>query len=179
MAHIESPVTVSRRAPAPVGGEPTPTVVWLRGEHDIATRVRISVTIAQAARRDDGDIVVDLSGVTFMDASTIGVIVVSRDHLRARARSLSVRLPSPRALRLLDLCGLAALIDQPPPALSPAAAASRALGTWVNVPPTARQQEPDAARPAGATAPSQLLRSSGQQGAKPRSLLEPDPSPRS
>ena len=106
-----SSVSVSRRGLGPLGGDPSRTVVWVSGEHDIATREQLNVTLAQAAGLDDADVVVDLSGVTFMDASTIGALVVARNRLRSRARSLSVRAPSPRARRLLDLCGLAPLID--------------------------------------------------------------------
>lgn len=125
-------VWVSRRGTNRLGGDQLRTVVWVRGEHDIATRVHLSVTIAQAARLDDADMVVDLSGVTFMDASTIGTIIGARNRLRRCSRSLSVRAPSPRARRLLDLCGLMELIDEPSaPAPPPAVTA---LGSWVDVP---------------------------------------------
>jgi anti-anti-sigma factor len=50
-------------------------VVWLRGEHDIATTVELSETLVRAIAIDDADLVVDLSEVQFIDASTIGVIV--------------------------------------------------------------------------------------------------------
>lgn len=141
MAHFESPptVTVSRGAPASVGGESTPTIVWVRGEHDMATRVHLSVTIAQAARLDDGAIVVDLSGVTFMDLSTLGALVVARNRLLARSRRLSVRAPSARALRLPELCGLTGLMDGPVPALRPVTSA--ALATWVAVPAASGRPE--------------------------------------
>lgn len=122
-------------------GDPHRTVVRVRGEHDIGTRDRLSVRLAEAAGRDDADVVVDLSGVTFMDASTIGALVVASNHLRVLSRSLSLRHPSPPARWLLDVCGLAQLIDedlaQPP--------VGTALGTWVSVP--ARDRNPDAAQP--------------------------------
>lgn len=167
MAHTEPPET------APIG-EAAPTVVWLRGEHDVATRVNLSLSIAQAAGLDDGNVVVDLSGVTFMDASTVGAIVGARNRLRSRSRSLSLRAPSRSAFRLLDVCGLASLIDhRPAPSLQPAPAAS-ALGTWVDVPPTDREPGADAARQAvRATAPRQLVRPADRQGAEQPSLLGP------
>lgn len=117
-------------APRPhVGDDPARTVVWLHGEHDLATRARLSITIARAAEVDDADIVVDLSGVTFMDASTIGALVVAGNHLRPASRSLSVRTPSPRARRVLDLCGMDRLIDGPLAVTQPTA-----LSSWVDVP---------------------------------------------
>jgi anti-sigma B factor antagonist len=105
-------VSVSHRRSARPGVHPLGTLVWVRGDHDIATREHLSLTLAQAARVDDADIVADLSGVTFMDASTIGALVLARNGLRARSRALSLRAPSPRARRLLDLCGLERLIDE-------------------------------------------------------------------
>ncbi|MDO8363143.1 MAG: STAS domain-containing protein [Actinomycetota bacterium] len=113
------------------------------GEQDMATRMHLSVVLAEAAGLDDADIVVDLSEVTFMDASTVGALVMARDRLRALSRSLTVRDPSPPARRLLDLCGLERLIDEPPAAQLPGAAA---LGSWVSVP--ARDRDRDSVQPA-------------------------------
>jgi len=82
------------------------TVVWLRGEHDIATMAELSDTLTRAMAQDDGDVVVDLSGVDFMGAATVGVILRTRACLRLRSRSLTLRAPSMRAQRVLDLCGV-------------------------------------------------------------------------
>lgn len=134
MAHPESPtVTVTRRGSTPDDRNAGFTIVWLHGEHDIATRATVVATIARAAQRDDADLLVDLSEVTFMDASTIGALVGSRNRLRARSQSLLLRSPSPRARRILDLCGLAHLIQVRTEAEHPTGAAA-ALGTWVDVP---------------------------------------------
>ena len=126
-----SSVTVSRGSPA--GSiDVVPTIVWVRGVHDVATRVHLSLTIAQAARLDDEDLVVDLSGVTFMDVSTVSALVVARNRLAERGRGLVVRAPSPRALRVIDLCGQQGLVDDAVPEPPPDGA--KALGTWVDVP---------------------------------------------
>ena len=73
---------------------------------------------------DDADLVVDMSGVTFLDASTIGVVVRASRHLLRRSRSLAVRSPSTCARRVLQLCDLADLIASAP-VLSPGPMASR------------------------------------------------------
>ena len=82
-------------------------VVWLRGEHDIFTVAALWATMARAIAFDDGDVMVDLSAVDFMGASTIGVLVRARKILRRQSRSLTLRSPSTRALRVLGLCHLA------------------------------------------------------------------------
>lgn len=132
MFHAEPPVSVSRRGS--VGGDAERTVVWVRGELDIATKASVVIGIARAARRDDLPLLVDLSAVTFMDASTVGAIVGSRYRLRSRGQSLELRAPSPPALRVLELCGLSHLVEREPLHSTGSAAA---LATWVDVPPTA------------------------------------------
>lgn len=134
------PVSVSRRGSADPGSDPLRTVIWVRGEHDVATRARLAATITRSARRDDVDIVVDLSGITFMDASTIGALVEAHNCLHARSRALCVRAPSPLARRLFAVCELAFLIEEhPAPAQPPAAAA---LESWVAVPASDRASNP-------------------------------------
>lgn len=131
MVHPESlPVSVSRRGSA--GGDAERTVVWARGEHDIRTKASLTAAIARAAQCDDVPVLVDLSAVTFMDASTIGAIVGARDWLRSREQSLELRSPSPIALRVLELCGLTHLVYRKP---LHSAGGAAALATWVDVAP--------------------------------------------
>ena len=63
---------------------------------------------------NEARVLVDLSAVTFMDASTVGAIVGSRNRLQSRAKSVEVRSPSTAARRVLELCGLAHLIHSLP-----------------------------------------------------------------
>jgi Fe-Mn family superoxide dismutase len=105
-----SPISFSRLRSIAAGTDAELAVVRLAGEHDIATKVAVAVAIARAAEGDHADVVVDLSEVTFMDASTVGAIVGSRNLLRAHSHALAVRAPSPPALRILELCGLGHLI---------------------------------------------------------------------
>lgn len=125
-----STISVSRRGPPPRDADCT--VVWVRGEQDLATRVSLTLVIARAARLDDVPVLVDLSAVTFMDASTVGAIVGSRNRLASRGQSLELRAPSAPARRILELCGLTDLIHTDP---VHATGVSAALQTWVEVPP--------------------------------------------
>jgi hypothetical protein len=77
-------------------------------------------------------VVVDLSAVTFMDASIVGALVGSRNRLRSKSQSLELRAPSPRALRVIQLCGLVGLVQA---ATVRTAGQAPALSTWVDVPP--------------------------------------------
>lgn len=73
----------------------------------------LSQTMAQIVAIDGDDLVVDLSGIQFMDASTIGAIIRTRDELRPQLLSLTLRSPSTFARRILGLCGLTDLLDPP------------------------------------------------------------------
>jgi anti-anti-sigma factor len=81
------------------------SVVWLRGEHDIATVSVVSETLSRAIALDDGPVVVDLSGIEFMGAATVGVLLRAADYLREQSRALILRSASQSAQRVLDLCG--------------------------------------------------------------------------
>jgi anti-anti-sigma factor len=85
-------------------------VVWLRGEHDVSTTPVLSEVISQALDTADADLIVDLSEVLFMDASTIAVFARTQDSPGARSRSLVLRSPSRCANRVLDPCGLRDLV---------------------------------------------------------------------
>jgi anti-anti-sigma factor len=67
--------------------------------------------LARAFALDDADVVLDLSGVQFMGAATIDVIVRAKDALDLRSRVLTLRSPSESAQRVVDLCGLADLVE--------------------------------------------------------------------
>jgi anti-anti-sigma factor len=104
--------------------------VWLAGEHDMWSKIAIRSVIDCVADLDHGDVQVDLSGVTFMDASVIGALIGARNHLRAHGQSLFVRAPSAIAVWVLDLCHSTDLVG----VAHPAGLAAPALGTWVDVP---------------------------------------------
>ncbi|HEY5273310.1 MAG TPA: anti-sigma factor antagonist [Acidimicrobiales bacterium] len=80
-------------------------VVWLRGELDISTTPMLSEVISRALELGAGDLLLDLSEVLFMDASTVAVFARTRESLRRRSRLLVLRSPSRCANRVLDLCG--------------------------------------------------------------------------
>lgn len=137
MARLESPSTAVSRERNQTDADFT--VVWVRGEHDIATNVSLTAMIGHAARLADAAVVIDLSGVTFMDASTLGVIIGCANRLRSRPQSLELRAPSLPALRLLELCGVTHLVHTAAAPGAPHPTGAAALGTWVEIPST----EPD------------------------------------
>jgi anti-sigma B factor antagonist len=119
----------------PMSRDRAQLVVWLRGEDDLNTAARVAKVLADVAAEGDGDLVVDLSQVEFMDAAIITVLVRRRDLLRAQSRDLFLRDPSWHARRVLELCGLLELVD-PAPSIDPGEPGPRAtvLGLWSRAP---------------------------------------------
>jgi anti-sigma B factor antagonist len=86
------------------------TIVSVRGDVDVATApmVRGALTEVEARRKDVGTprVVLDLSEVTFMDASGLGVLVGAARSARRTGHTLMLRDPSPRVVRLLEMTRL-------------------------------------------------------------------------
>jgi anti-sigma B factor antagonist len=88
------------------------TVVWLRGEHDLSTVEAFTLAITEAVDSGGSDLVIDLSGVEFMDSTTIEQILAARTRLGAEGRKARVRHPSRPARYLLNICDLAHLVER-------------------------------------------------------------------
>jgi anti-anti-sigma factor len=87
------------------------TVVWLDGDHDVATVLVLADTLARAVAIDEGGVVVDLDGVTFIGSATIEMLIRCRDILSRQSRSLTLRSPSRCALRMLEVCQLTSMLE--------------------------------------------------------------------
>jgi anti-anti-sigma factor len=107
-----SPPTLDPRSSVPPTRSDDPALVRLTGEHDLSTVAALSMTLSRAIH-DGGNLAVDMRKVTFLDASTVGVLVQTQRLLHQRSRSLTVHSPSTRTRRILEICDLADLIHQP------------------------------------------------------------------
>lgn len=91
-----------------------PRIVSLHGEHDCSTADDLVALLSDAIALDDADLVVDLRDVTFIGASTLGVLVRIHSTLGVQGRILALRSPSSLARRVLDICGLNDLVEVSP-----------------------------------------------------------------
>jgi anti-sigma B factor antagonist len=85
-------------------------VIYLSGEIDLAACERLRDAI-EPNMGPQQTIVLDLSGVEFMDSSSLGVLVQARGSLTADGGSLKLRNPSVAAHRVLTLAGAEELLD--------------------------------------------------------------------
>jgi anti-anti-sigma factor len=115
MSAVEFPSgSVSRRGPMFSGCDADLGVVWVRGAQDASTVGALCLTVARAIAFDHTDLVIDLSEVTFMDAATVAVMIRADAFLRDRSRYLTLRSPSTHARQVLEVGGLAELVDPRP-----------------------------------------------------------------
>ena len=88
-----------------VSDAPSATVV-LDGEIDIATAPAIRRLLMAAISGGDVQLAVDMSGVTFIGAAGIGVLVDAANRAREGGGGLSLLAPSRQVRRLVDVLHL-------------------------------------------------------------------------
>lgn len=81
-------------------------VIFFHGELDLAGAPRAARVMSVVGDVVGARIVLDLSGLSFIDARGIGAIEGARDRMRRQGRQVIVRNPPPAIRRVLELCGL-------------------------------------------------------------------------
>jgi anti-sigma B factor antagonist len=93
-----------------VVSNPPSAAVVLDGQMDIATCPAIRRFLMAAISGGDVHLAVDVSGVAFIDASGIGVLVAAANRARQAGGGLTLLAPSPQVRRLLDILRLDAVL---------------------------------------------------------------------
>jgi anti-sigma B factor antagonist len=81
-------------------------VVELAGEVDLYSAPELKKRILNAIEAGKTQIVVDLTKTTFIDSTTLGVLVGARKRLRVRDGKIAVVCPDPDKLALFEMTGL-------------------------------------------------------------------------
>lgn len=89
----------------------TTHVVSLRGEVDALTAPRLASRLFGLADEGKRAVVVDLSEVTFMDSTGIGVLLNALHHFELRHGQLVLVCPTERILRTFQIAGLTEIIS--------------------------------------------------------------------
>jgi anti-sigma B factor antagonist len=82
-------------------------VVSLRGEIDALTAPKLGSRLFGLAEEGARGVVIDLSDVTFMDSTGIGVLMNSLRHMNLRRCAMVLVCPTERVLRPFQVTGLA------------------------------------------------------------------------
>jgi len=87
------------------------TVIAPRGEVDIATAGQLRERVDQVIGRTTGTVVVDLTAVSFIDSTGLGVLIGARKRCEADGRTLVVVVAEPRIRKVFEITGLSELFD--------------------------------------------------------------------
>jgi anti-sigma B factor antagonist len=86
-------------------------VLSLRGEVDVSTAPRLRQRLVELATEGRAWVVVDLSGVEFLDSTGLGVLVSGLRRFRSLGGDLTLAGPQPRIVRVLDITRLDRAFD--------------------------------------------------------------------
>jgi len=81
-------------------------VLSLKGEVDVANAHQVRDAALKLVSEGVRLLVVDLSGIEYMDSAGLGVLVAIHKRLREQGGSLAVAGPQPRVGRLFEITGL-------------------------------------------------------------------------
>jgi anti-sigma B factor antagonist len=84
------------------GGTP---VVSVMGEVDIATAPAFEQTLLGVAEDRTGEVIVDLTGCSFLDSRGLTALVATRARLERSHRQLALVLSNPNVLKIFELTG--------------------------------------------------------------------------
>ena len=82
------------------------TVVEVGGEIDVYTAPQLRERVVQLVAEGKVDLVLDLSGVEFLDSTGLGVLVGALNRVRAQDGSLALVLTQERILKIFEITGL-------------------------------------------------------------------------
>ncbi|MDQ0273202.1 anti-sigma factor antagonist [Cytobacillus purgationiresistens] len=94
-----------------VNDNETLTEISVSGEIDVYTAPKLRETLLPLSEKEQVDMIVDLSGVSYMDSTGLGVFVGLFKNVRAHEGKFKIIGLSSRLQRLFEITGLADIID--------------------------------------------------------------------
>lgn len=86
-------------------------VVTMEGEVDLVTAPLLLERLSDAARAGSPWVVLDLTGVTFLDSTALGVVVIADQRCRDHGAGLRVVITPPGVQRVFDAADLREILD--------------------------------------------------------------------
>ena len=94
--------------------DPASVRVVLRGELDADCAERVEQILSEAVERTTGDLVIDVSDLTFLSACGVGSLAVTVDRLAARGGVVRLVGAGPLVMRVLTVTELDQRIELEP-----------------------------------------------------------------
>ena len=95
------------------------SVLFLQGELDLCTRDRLRNAVSSALKHKPQILVVDLSGLDFIDCSGLSVLIWARKRLAGQERQFLMTGGTPIVRRLIHLAGAETYLHLSPPEARP------------------------------------------------------------
>ena len=86
-------------------------LVSVVGEVDVATAPQFRDRIWEAIGEGPAIVAVDLTGVTFIDSTALGVLIEGKELCDAEGGTMRIALSEPRILKVFEITGLTELFD--------------------------------------------------------------------
>jgi len=86
-----------------------PAVVAVRGEIDLSSAPELRSSLLKQASEGRTMLVIDLSGVTFIDSTGLSVLLSGMKRLREAGGDLLLVIADPQILRVFEITGLTGL----------------------------------------------------------------------
>ena len=93
--------------------EGSTAVLAVRGELDIASSAALRDAVLKLMQDEVPDLVVDASGLTFVDSSGLAVLLMASRRWEEAGKRLVLRDPSPTLVRIVDLTGVRRAFEMP------------------------------------------------------------------
>jgi anti-sigma B factor antagonist len=81
-------------------------VLEVHGEVDVSTAPQLREKLVAVAQRGEQTAVVDLSGVSFVDSTALGVLVSAAKRFRGNGGDLRLVVTEPHITKVLEITGL-------------------------------------------------------------------------
>ena len=88
-----------------VSGPGVPVLI-VRGEIDVASAPEFHASLSEVIGQEPEIVIVDMSEVSFIDSTGLGVLVGAEKQMRDGGHSLRLVVTQPHIIRLLELTGL-------------------------------------------------------------------------
>ena len=88
---------------------PRGVTIAVRGEIDLDNVTHLRSTLDEVVATTNGDFVIDLAEVSYLDSSGLHVLLSAREQVAALRRRFIVHRPSPVVLRLFEMCDVSEL----------------------------------------------------------------------
>lgn len=90
------------------------SVLAVFGEVDVATAPRLRERLIELVNQGKHHLVVDLSGVDFLDSTGLGVLVGALKRVRTQDGELALVCSEPRVLKVFEITGLTKVFTMHP-----------------------------------------------------------------